>query len=321
MGPVDARPSFSQLVDARQNLGMTLIAGLDLDMTHRNFPSDILRSARGLPNARYVAQTEAAKRIIDATAPFVVGFKPNLAFFEDDEQGRAALRFIIEYSLTNYPELALLGDAKNGDILHTNNWHARRLFRDREDPEHPGYDFDAVTLHSFIGDDTYPPFLAYPGRGIFALCKTSNPESHRNQDLIINLNASVENGSATAQERYDIKQATGRVNVPNFWLIAYRHGIMADKNPEIGIVVGATHAESFKPVRRLFDGKVLSPGIGAQGGDLAKTVKWGYNSAGRDLLINAGREQTFADDPGTAMRDLHEEIQRLRSRRRMRRAA
>lgn len=225
--------------------------------------------------------------IIDSTADLVCAYKPNLAFYEEFPQTELILEEVVTYIHNNYKDIPVIADAKRGDIANTNAGYARSLWN--------RYKFDATTVHSYLGSETYPPFLQTPGKGIIAMCKTSNPDAPKNQDLIVDLSASRKSGSLSDKEYEDIRTLSKRGKLPYYQIVAYRHGIMRKDNPNIGIVVGATHPESFKPVRKLYgDGLILIPGIGTQGGSVEKTLKFAPNSKNQGIIINSGSAITFA---------------------------
>jgi orotidine-5'-phosphate decarboxylase len=207
--------------------------------------------------------TYFAAGIVEATADLVCCYKPNLAFYEAlGEVGLAGLRATLRAMPADVPVLL---DAKRGDIGVSARGYAAALFDD--------LDADAVTVSPYLGFDTLEPFLAYGDRGVFVLCKTSNPGAAEFQDLLVELDG-------VRRPLYEhVALAAVRVNT---------HG-------NVGLVVGATHPEAFRNVRVLAPTvPLLVPGVGAQGGDLAMAVGEGQDAAGGGVLIASSRAILYA---------------------------
>lgn len=202
------------------------------------------------------------KAIIDATAPYTVCYKPNLAFFE--EHGVAGWRSFertVEYLKREYPEMLIIADAKRGDIGNTSAMYARAFF----DTMH----VDAVTLSPYMGRDTVDPFLGHRGKWAVLLALTSNPSA---ADFELMEDASGER----LYERV--------LRVSSGWGSA----------EDTMYVVGATQAKALEGVRQIVpDHFLLVPGVGAQGGSLAEVAKWGMN-AQCGLLVNSSRGVIYA---------------------------
>ncbi len=211
---------------------------------------------------------EFNKSIIDSTKDLVCAYKLNLAFYEAlGEKGYQLLRKTISYVPK---DIVVILDGKRGDIGNTARMYAKALYDILEG--------DAVTLNPYLGLDSIKPFLKYPGRCCFILCKTSNPSSKDIQDLKID-------------------------DKPLYYRVAEKI-LEWSKLGLCGAVIGATYPREIKELRELL-GEVtplLIPGIGAQGGDVEKTVKYGVNSKGGGIIINvsrsiiyAGSDEDFAD--------------------------
>jgi orotidine-5'-phosphate decarboxylase len=203
---------------------------------------------------------EFNKAIIDATADLVCAYKPNLAFYEAlGVRGLQALKKTVAYIPNNIP---VIGDAKRGDIGNTATAYARALFG--------YYKFDAVTLNPYLGYDSVEPFLDYKDRGVFVLCRTSNSSACDFQDLVDNFGIKFYQSVAL--------RAGG-------WNIA----------GNIGLVVGATCPEELREIRKLCpEMPLLIPGIGAQGGDLELSVKYGVDANKEKAVIVAARQVIYA---------------------------
>lgn len=228
---------------------------------------------------------EFNRAIIDATADLVCAYKPNLAFYE--AMGIRGLQ-ILKKTLAAIPgNIPVIGDAKRGDIGNTAAAYAKALFE--------YYKFDAVTVSPYLGYDSIEPFLNYRHGGIFVLCRTSNRSASDFQDLVDNFGMKF------------------------YQSVALKAG-QWNKDGNIGLVVGATYPEELKEVRKMCpEMPLLIPGIGAQGGDLEFSVKYGTDTRGEKAIIVAARQVLYASrglDYARAARkvarELRESINRAR---------
>jgi len=233
---------------------------------------------------------EAARRfclrLIEATADVAAAFKPNAAFFEAlGPDGFATLRDVIAAVPDGVPVLL---DAKRGDIASTAEAYAHAAF------EMLGA--DAITLSPYLGRDSLEPFLVNPERGVFLLCKTSNPGAGDLQDLPL-------------ADRQPYQRLFERVaTLACGW----------NTNDNLGLVVGATHPEALAAVRKLAPELwILAPGVGAQGGDLAAALRAGLRQDGLGLLVPVSRQISRAADPHKAALELVQEISTLSGARRI----
>ncbi len=209
------------------------------------------------------------KRIIDATHPMVAAYKPQLAFYEAlGIEGMKALEGTIEHIRDVAPEVVIIGDGKRGDIGSTAAAYASAMF------DH--WDFDATTVNAYQGSDSVEPFMQYPGRGIFVLCRTSNPSSRDFQDL-----------------------RSDEEHKPQFFQKVADAAERWNTNGNIGLVVGATAPMELRLIRADHQSMpFLVPGVGAQGGDAVQAVKAGCDGNGRGMLISSSRAILYAsDDP------------------------
>jgi len=204
------------------------------------------------------------KAIIDATADVVCAYKPNLAFYE--QLGPAGMEILAE-TVKHIPRgKIIIADAKRGDIGNTAKAYAKALFE--------VYGFDAATVSPYLGRDSLQPFLDYTDKGIFVLCKTSNPGSAEFQNL------AVKSEDGVVRPLYEV--VADRVTSWN------EHG-------NCGLVVGATYPDELTRVRRIApDLPILIPGIGAQAGDLEASVKNGVDANGELALITSSRAIIYA---------------------------
>ena len=217
-----------------------------------------------LQNEQY-PQFSFNKAIIEATHDLVCAYKPNTAFYEaQGEKGILELKMTCNYLKENYPEIVIILDAKRADIGNTNNGYVKFAFDYLQT--------DAVTLHPYLGQEALKPFLDIPEKGAIILCRTSNSGSSEFQNLQV--------GDKKIFEIVAEK-------VINEW----------NKNNNCLLVLGATYPEELKSIRTLDDNMFfLVPGIGAQGGDLEKTLEAGLNSQKSGLIINSSRGIIFADN-------------------------
>jgi orotidine-5'-phosphate decarboxylase len=229
-------------------------------------------------------------RIVDATHDLVCAFKPNLAFFlAYGSQGLQALEETIQAVPDDVP---ILLDAKLGDIGNTQRMYGKAVFET--------LNADAVTISPYLGEDAVVPLLeAYPGRGVYVVCRSSNPDGKRFQD---------HPGSPPYLYQAVAKAAQG-------WAHSHPHNL-------VGIVVGATQPNELVSLRSAVpDLPFLIPGVGAQGGDLDVAVRYGAVVDGPGPLISVSRGVLYASkgpDYAQAARDaaiqLRDEINRLRAR-------
>lgn len=202
------------------------------------------------------------KAIIDATAPYCVAYKPNLAFYECfGLKGWQAFEKTIAYLRSHYPEQFIIADAKRGDIGNTSAMYARSFFEEM--------DVDALTVAPYMGEDSVTPFLGYADKWVVLLALTSNAGS---ADFQLTKNA---DGQALFEQVLTRSQA---------W---------ADDS-RMMYVVGATQGERFADVRKLVPNHfLLVPGVGAQGGSLEAVCRYGMN-ADCGLLVNSSRGIIYA---------------------------
>ena len=159
---------FERLSQRVTNVDSLLCVGLDPHVEFLSTPTAI-------------AARDFCLRIIEATAASASAYKPNAAFFEVyGAQGWQALKDVI----TAVPdEIPVILDAKRGDIASTASAYAQAVFT--------ALGADAVTLHPYLGRDAVEPFLQDPERGVFLLCKTSNPGSDDLQSLMLSSGISL----------------------------------------------------------------------------------------------------------------------------------
>lgn len=227
-------------------------------------------------------------RLIDASAEFACAFKANSAFFEaHGAEGLAALRQVIAHVPDGIPVIL---DAKRGDIADTAEAYARAAF--------DTLGAHAVTVHPYLGGDALAPFLARPGRGVFVLCKTSNPGADEFQSL------------CTLPSPPGRK--AGGEGRPLFEIVAER-AAQWNTRGNVGLVVGATDPAALARARAITPELwFLAPGVGAQGGDLQAALAAGLRPDGLGLLINVSRALARAHHPRAEAQRMRDEINRYR---------
>lgn len=223
------------------------------------------------------------KAIIDATAPYCVAYKPNLAFYESyGLKGMMAFEKTIQYLKNYYPTHFIIADAKRGDIGNTSKMYARTFFEE--------YDLDSVTVAPYMGEDSVKPFLEYNGKWVILLALTSNKGSH---DFQLTEDKS---GERLFEKVLKKSQEWG--------------------TPEnLMYVVGATQGRMFEDIRRIApEHFLLVPGVGAQGGSLQEVCKYGMTKD-CGLLVNssrgiiyAGKGTDFAEAAARKAREMREEM-------------
>ena len=223
------------------------------------------------------------KAIIDATAPYCVAYKPNLAFYESyGLKGMMAFEKTIQYLKNQYPTHFIIADAKRGDIGNTSKMYAQTFFEE--------YDLDSVTVAPYMGEDSVKPFLEYNGKWVILLALTSNKGSH---DFQLTEDKS---GERLFEKVLKKSQEWG--------------------TPEnLMYVVGATQGRMFEDIRRIApEHFLLVPGVGAQGGSLQEVCKYGMTKD-CGLLVNssrgiiyAGKGTDFAEAAARKAREMREEM-------------
>jgi orotidine-5'-phosphate decarboxylase len=212
-----------------------------------------------------MAVSKFNKEIIEATADLVCAYKLNLAFYEVLDKGMESLKRTIRAIPKNIP---IIGDCKRGDIGNTSKAYAKAMFA--------RHGFDAVTVSPYMGFDSIEPFIEYWEKGVFVLCRTSNPGAEDFQSLPFIL---------------DGKQ------VPLFEIVALKAAQWNKKGKghNIGLVVGATQPEELKLIRHHHPKMLLLiPGIGAQGGNLTAAVRNGVDAWGRGAIFSSSRQIIYA---------------------------
>jgi orotidine 5'-phosphate decarboxylase subfamily 2 len=224
--------------------------------------------------------------LVKQTARYAAAFKPNAAFFEVfGAEGWTALKQVIEAINAESHRLGsripIILDAKRGDIASTAEAYAKSAFET--------LGVDCITLSPYLGKDSIEPFIKNSEKGVFLLCKTSNAGSMDLQNLLV-----LPVGSDNPMPMYNyVAQLAQQWNEKN----------------NIGIIVGATHPQIMSNIRAAApDLWFLSPGVGAQGGELELALKSGLRKDGKGMLINVSRSIARAEKPGIAAAELRDQI-------------
>ncbi len=239
-----------------------------------------------LPAPTAASALDFCLNLVRATAPYAAAFKPNAAFFEVfGAEGWTALKEVItainDESNRLGSRIPIILDAKRGDISSTAEAYAKSAF------ENLGV--DCITLSPYLGKDSIEPFLGYPEKGVFLLCKTSNAGSMDLQNLLV-----MPMGSD--------------MPMPLYIYVAKLAEQWNEKN-NVGLVVGATHPQIMEMIRAAVpDLWFLSPGVGAQGGELELALKSGLRADGKGMLIPISRGISRAENPKLAAAEIRDEI-------------
>ena len=233
-----------------------------------------------------VSLLEFNKAIVDATVDLVCAYKPNLAFYE--ALGIDGLK-ILQKTIEHIPgHIPIIGDGKRGDIGNTAKAYAKALFEI--------FGFDAATVSPYLGFDSVEPFIKYKDKGVFILCRTSNPGAVDFQSLLDAQGIPLYEAVARKAKKWNV------------------HG-------NIGLVVGATYPDELEVIRQICpEMPLLIPGIGVQGGDLASMVKHGIDAHGEKAVIAVSRQiiyaskgKDFAQAARKSAQELRDSINKLAS--------
>ena len=230
-----------------------LCVGLDTDL--KKIPAHLLKEEDPI--------FAFNKAIIDATAPYCVAYKPNLAFYECfGLKGWMAFEKTVNYIRENYPDQFIIADAKRGDVGNTSAMYARAMF------EETGV--HSLTVAPYMGEDSVTPFLQYEGKWVILLALTSNKGSHDFQLM----------EDANGERLFERVLRTSQQ-----WA----------GPDQMMYVVGATQGRLFEDIRKIVpEHFLLVPGVGAQGGSLEEVCKYGMTKD-CGLLVNSSRGIIYAD--------------------------
>lgn len=262
-----------QLIEQIKTKKSFLCVGLDTDF--KKVPQHILNEEDPIFSFN--------KAIIDATAPYCVSYKPNLAFYEAfGVKGLMSFEKTVKYLKENYPHHFIIADAKRGDIGNTSAMYARTFFEE--------YDIDSLTVAPYMGEDSVTPFLGYEGHWVILLALTSNKGS------------------------LDFQMTTDEQGERLFEKVLKKSQQWGTKD-NMMYVVGATQGRMFEDIRKLApEHFLLVPGVGAQGGSLEEVCRYGMTSD-CGLLVNSSRGiiyastgSDFAEVAGQKAKELQEQM-------------
>lgn len=265
-----------ELIDSIKRKKSFLCVGLDTEI--KKIPKHLLETEDPV--------FEFNKQIISATIDYAVAYKPNIAFYESmGVSGWISLQKTINYLEPYRSEVFLIADAKRGDIGNTSAQYAKTYF----DKKVSGFDFNAVTVAPYMGEDSVTPFLEHHNKWVILLALTSNKGANDFQFLKI----------TGADEKCLFKKV---LEISSTW-----------GTPEnMMFVVGATQAEMLKEVRKIIPQHfLLVPGVGAQGGSLQQVAEYGMNSD-CGLLVNASRSILYASAELDFAQKAREEAKKLK---------
>lgn len=245
-----------------------------LDTVINKIPQCVIDEAKIHDGEDYLfrALCEFNALIIDATAPYCVAYKPNLAFYEAyGVDGLMAFEATIDYLKEEYPDHFIIADAKRGDIGNTSKMYAKTFFET--------YDVDALTVAPYMGEDSVTPFLGYEDKWVILLALTSNKGSH---DFQLTKIPRSEEGGVMSENRLFEEVILRSQQWGN------------DEN--MMYVVGATQGKMFEDIRKVAPTHfLLVPGVGAQGGSLQEVCQYGITKD-CGLLVNSSRGIIYASN-------------------------
>ncbi len=265
--------NYSELFELIKKKRSFLCVGLDTDI--KKIPGFLLKE----DDPVYAFN----KSVVDATLPYTIAYKPNLAFYESQGvNGWGSLQKTVDYIRSLNQPVFIIADAKRGDIGNTSAMYAQTFFETM--------DFDAVTLSPYMGVDTVSPFLKYKNKWAVLLALTSNP---------------------SAEDFQYFENSDGR---KLFEQVLETSKSWADKN-RLMYVVGATKAKALEGIRKIVPNHfLLIPGVGAQGGSLSEVAKYGMNDH-CGLLVNSSRGiiyaspgDDFAEAAGRKAKEMQQEM-------------
>ena len=210
--------------------------------------------------------------IVNSTADHVCAYKPNLAFYEAlGIEGLKHLEDTIEHIRVRAPNAIIIGDGKRGDIASTSEAYADAMFN--------RWGFDATTVNAYGGIESLEPFLEYKEKCVYIWCRSSNLGAVEFQDLSV--------------------QAENNKPIKLFEQVALS-AIKWKSKAVVGLVAGASYTSELQDLRNMGPNvQILTPGIGAQGGDLKSVIEHGIDKSGRGLMVNSSRSIIYASRSST----------------------
>jgi orotidine-5'-phosphate decarboxylase len=278
------KPFTDRLHGAIERADSLVCVGLDPDTA--KFPAHLREQAVREAIVRFNAA------VVEATHDLVCAYKPNLGFYV--AYGASGIEALVETRRIIPERIPVILDCKVGDMDNTAERYAKGYFGE--------WEFDAVTVNAYLGEDSLVPFLSDGDRGVLVLAKTSNPGSGDLQDVAVRDGGEERAVFLTMAERAEQWDKTYPASV--------------------GLVVGATYPAQLAAIRsRCPDLPILLPGVGAQAGDVAAAVAAGIDVRGESLMVSssrgiiyAGSGADFADRAREAVVRLRDEVNAVRRR-------
>lgn len=297
-----------ELVKQIKMKGSFLCVGLDPDMNKiPQFLKDaVVKQTGKMSDHDQLIATQLLvfnRAIIDATAPYCVAYKPNLAFYEAYGLGGiTAFKLTVRYLREFYPNHFIIADAKRGDIGNTAKMYASSFFEGDNT-------VDAVTVAPYMGEDGVTPFLEYKDKWVVLLALTSNKGS---QDFQLTVSPYPSKGGENCPVA-PCPSEGGRTE--RLFEKVLRVSQQWGTEENMMYVVGATQGRMFEDVRKIAPRHfLLVPGVGAQGGSLEEVCKYGMNED-CGLLVNSSRgiifasnDESFAEKAGEKARELRDQM-------------
>ncbi len=266
----------TKLLDAARKNKSWLCVGLDTDSN--KLPSNLSRDAEGI--------LKFNRAVIESTSDLVCAYKPNTAFYE--RHGAEGWRVLRETILAVPSNIPVIVDAKRSDIGNTAAMYAKAIFEE--------LGADAVTVNPYLGRDSIEPFASYMDKGVFILCLTSNKSSSEIQQQLILSDDGQESGGVEPRPEGETPAEYLATSTKRLYRYIAELAAAWNENDNLGLVVGATVARELGEIREIAgdDMPILVPGVGAQGGDLAKSIELGSNTKGELAIINVARGIIYA---------------------------
>src|SRR3989344_3692457 len=236
------RVDFKKQLQAKWDEGKFVCLGLDPDPN--KLPPHIENKYLTLEDDSWV---EFNSSIVETTKDLVCAYKTNISFYEGSCALQDALKATVELIHETAPGVPVIGDIKKGDVPHAGEHHARMAFE--------RYKFDAVNVHPYMGSETFEPFLAYPDKEVFVVCRTSNPDSGEMQKLPVDLWEAVR-ARVLSQNEYHkligiIKDRSNTKSVPLYEMVAFLTTHRWNYSNRLGLVMGATDPYAIESIRTI----------------------------------------------------------------------
>lgn len=297
------KSEFTAKLEAQWSKGNFVCVGLDSDFSQipQSVKEIVANNRQYIDKDQRIEETMFVfnKKIVESTQDLVCAYKPNIAFYEaQGDQGLRALTRTVRHIRYNYSDKPIILDAKRADIGNTNLGYMAAAFDQ--------LGADAITVHPYLGSaffdsagdmqlEALKPFLERKDKGVFVLCRTSNPSAGEFQDLPVDLTKLDDSYKKKFGDMDELRDLAGQDVVKLYQIMAYRVSKFWNVYGNVGLVVGATYPEELAVVRKIVgDMPILVPGVGTQGGDVEATVRAGMDSKKQGVIVNSSRGIIFA---------------------------